>query len=173
MATATLISIEEYDHMSFERDVEYVDGELRERAVVVSVHGLLQAQLATWFMNRSKEWGIKAAVEVRTRVSPTRVRLPDVVVGPRRRWPETLTEPPLIAIEIISPSDTFGHLEEVVADYQAMGIPNIWVIHPAKQLGWVASREPWVESRVLRAAESPAYVDLDELFRLLDESDLD
>ncbi len=122
MAAAALVSIDEYLHTGYERDLEYVDGELKERPVVFSVHGLLQALLVTWFTTHSKEWNIKAAVEVRTRVSPTRVRLPDVVVGPRRRWPETLVDPPLLVIEILSPSDTFGHIEEVVADYQKMGI---------------------------------------------------
>lgn len=173
MATATLISMDEYLHTGYERDVEYVDGELRERPVVFSVHGLLQTLLGAWFTAHAKEWNIKAAVEVRTQVSATRVRLPDVVVGPRRRWPETLVEPPLLVIEILSPSDTFGHLDEVIADYRAMGIANIWVIQPSKRLGWVCDTEPWVAARRLAVKDSPIHVDLDALFAALDESDAD
>ena len=171
MATAALISLEEYLHTGFERDMEYVDGELRERPVVFSIHGLMQVQIAAWFMNHGMEWNLKVAVEVRTRVAPTRVRLPDVVVGPRRRWPQTLVEPPLLVVEIISPSDTFGHMDELVADYRAMGIPNIWIIHPTRRLGWVANREPWVEARMLQAEGSPAFLDVDALFANLDEDD--
>ena len=55
MATAALVSRAEYERLSFERDVEYVDGELRERPRVMSVHGLVQAWLATWFTNHAKE----------------------------------------------------------------------------------------------------------------------
>ncbi len=173
MATAALVSIDEYLHSGYERDVEYVDGELKERPVVFSVHGLLQGLLMQWLLNHAKEWDIKAAVEVRTRVSESRVRLPDVVVGPRRRWPETLVEPPLLVIEILSPSDTFGHIEEVIADYQKMGIPSIWVIQPSKRSGWICDAEPWVATTMLRVKNSPVYVDLDALFRTLDESNRD
>ncbi len=173
MATAMLVLIDEYLHTGYERDVEYVDGELKERPVVFSVHGLLQGLLAQWFLNRAEEWDIKAAVEVRTRVSANRVRLPDVVVGARRRWPETLIEPPLLVIEILSPSDTFGHIEEVIADYQAMGIPGIWLIQPSKRSGWMCDTEPWVPATMLRVKNSPVYVDLEALFAALDESNRD
>ncbi len=171
MATATLVSIDEYLRTMYDPDMEFVDGVLKERAVVMSVHGLIQSLLATWFTNHGKEWGIKAAVEVRTRVSQKHVRLPDVVVGLRRKWPETLVEPPLIVIEVISPSDAYGEIEEKIAEYQAMGIPNIWLIHPTKRLGWTCNREPWVPTERFQAVDSPIYVDLATLFAELDESD--
>ena len=56
MATATLISIDEYLQTSYDPDVEFVDGVLKERAVAMSVHGLVQGLLAAWFSNRGKEW---------------------------------------------------------------------------------------------------------------------
>ncbi len=171
MATATLLSIDEYLRTMYDPDVEFVDGVLKERAVVMSVHGLVQGLLAQWFLNHGKEWGIKAAVEVRTRVSPNHVRLPDVVVGLRRKWPETLVEPPLIVVEVISPSDAYGEIEEKIAEYQAMGIPNIWLIHPGKRLGWTCNCEPWVPTERFQATASPIYVDLATLFAELDESD--
>ena len=170
MATATLISIDEYLHTGYERDVEYVDGELKERPVVFSIHGILQGLLTHWFFDHAEEWNITAAVEVRTRVSPSRVRLPDVVIGPRKRWPETLVEPPLLVIEILSPSDTFGHIEAVVADYRKMGIASIWVIQPSTRSGWVCDGEPWVSARLLAVKDSPIYVDLKQLFASLDAS---
>ena len=171
MATATLVSMQEYEQMPFERDVEYIDGELKERGMVMSVHGLMQGRLTHWFIDHEKEWGIKAAVEVRTRVASTRVRLPDVVVGPRKRWPQTLVDPPLIVIEILSPSDSFSDIEEVVADYQQMGIENIWVVNPQKRMGWICEPDKWVPTRMLRAKTGPMYVNLDVLFAELDEAD--
>ena len=102
-------------------------------------------------------------------MSLSHVRLPDVVVGPRRKWPETLVEPPLIAIEVISPSDAYGEIEEKIAEYQAMGIPNIWLIHPTKRLGWTCNREPWVPTERFHVQDSPMYVDLPALFAELDE----
>ncbi len=171
MATAALVSMAEYERMAFERDVEYVDGELRERPMVMSVHGLIQVWLGTWFSNHTREWRIKAAVEVRTRVAGTRVRLPDVVVGPRNRWPQTLVAPPLVVIEIVSPDDRFNDLEEVVGDYQAMGVENIWVIDPQKRVGWMCEPDAWRMERSLRAKNGPIYVDLEALWAALDEGD--
>ena len=173
MATAVLISMDEYERMRFERDVEYVDGALRERPMVMSVHGLIQTWLGAWFSSHKKEWGIKAGVEVRTQVLATRVRLPDVVVGPCKRWPQTLVEPPLIAIEVLSPSDSFSELEEVVDDYQRMGVENVWVINPQKRVGWVCEPGRWVVARTLRAKSGPMYVELAELWASLDEDDGD
>ena len=171
MATAALVSIAEYERMSFERDVEYVDGELRERPVVMSVHGLIQVWLGTWFSMHAQEWQVKAAVEVRTRVAGTRVRLPDVVVGPKKRWPQTLVEPPLLVIEIVSPDDRFSDLKEVVEDYQNMGIENIWVIDPQKRVGWVCESEAWRLEQTLHAKNGPMYVELRALWASLDEDE--
>lgn len=171
MATIALVSLAEYEQMSFERDVEYIDGELRERGMVMSVHGLMQGRFMLWFGNHEKEWGIKAAVEVRTQVTPANVRLPDVVVGPRKRWPQTLVEPPLIVIEIVSPSDSFSDIEEVVADYQQMGIENIWVVDPQKRVGWIYEAGTRIQARLLRAKTGLMYVDLDQIFAELDEAD--
>ncbi len=173
MATTALVSMQDYERMPFERDVEYIDGELKERGMVMSVHGLMQGRFMIWFGSHEKEWGIKAAVEVRTRVAADRVRLPDVVVGPRKRWPQTLVEPPLIVIEIVSPSDSFSDIQDVVADYQQMGIENIWVVNPQKRMGWVCEPDKWVSARLLRARTGPIYVDLDQIFAELDEADSD
>ncbi len=169
MAAATLLSIDEYLRTGYDPDVEFVDGVLKKRAAAFSTHGLLQALLGVRVMHGGEAWGIKAAFGVRTRVAPNRVRLPDVVVGPRRKWSETLIEPPLIVIEVVSPSDSFGDLEDTIADYQAMGIPNIWLIHPTKRLGWTCNYEPWVPTERFQAVDSPIYIDLPALFAELDE----
>ena len=62
-------------------DVEYVDGALKEKPVVKRIHTRLQSILCTWFENHAEEWGVVPSPELRTQVSPTRVRLPDVVVS--------------------------------------------------------------------------------------------
>lgn len=81
MATTTLISVDDYlANTSFRPDVEYIDGELKERTKVVSAHRLCQSLISGWFFSHEEDWGVRAGVEVRTRVTATRVRLPDVVV---------------------------------------------------------------------------------------------
>ena len=167
MTTASLLDLDEYLKTGYEPDLEYVDGELQERSVVFSVHGLLQSKIASWFERHEEEWGLRAGVEVRTRVSPTRVRLPDVVIDYARYWPPVLLTPPLIAIEIVSPSDSYGHIQDVVKDYCAMGIPNIWVIDPGALTAFICNAVPWVSIARFSVKGTPIYLDMADLFAWL------
>ena len=111
MATTTSVSIDDYLRASFQPDVEYIDGEWKERAMVASTHGLIRSLLSAWFFSHEDEWKVRAGVEIRTQVSPTRVRLPEGVVDRAYKWPQVLTEPPLIVIEVLSPDDSYTEPE--------------------------------------------------------------
>jgi Uma2 family endonuclease len=167
MAT-TAISIDEYLNGPIpDPDVEYVDGELKERGVVQTVHSRLQSILSTWFENHADEWGVVPGVEARVRVASTRVRLPDVVVDKAGQWPPTLINPPMIAIEILSPSDSFTELAEKLRDYEEMGIPNIWIIDPQVRRSWFYEGS-LIEKNRLIVADSPIYLDVPEMFARYD-----
>lgn len=45
--------------------------------------------------------------------------------------------PPLIAIEVASPSDTAPHLDAKIEEYLANGTAEVWVIYPARRHAWV------------------------------------
>jgi Uma2 family endonuclease len=166
----TTISMQEYlESSNFHPDVEYIDGMLRERPVVQPVHGLLQLLIGKWFLDHRAEWDVKAAVEVRTRVSATRVRLPDVVVGPRRAWPPVLVEPPLIVIEILSPSDSYTETRKLAREYIEMGVENIWLIDPETRVSEFYRAGAWVPAQRLEVAGSAIYLDMDVIFAQLDE----
>ncbi len=69
------------------------------------------------------------------------VRLLDVVVVSREnRETGTLTSPPLIAIEVRSPSDTQEDLDSRAAALVGMGTRNVWLVDPYAQTGqvWVS-----------------------------------
>ena len=169
MATAALvsISIEEYLHnTSYKPDVEYIDGDLRERPMVMSAHGKLQSLISIWF-GQHEEWGLDVAVEVRTRVAPTRVRLPDVVVDYAGRWPETLVDPPLIVIEILSPNDTYTATQRLAQDYLAMGIPNIWLLDPETRTARVCKENAWIETTRFEVSGTEIFLDTEKLYARL------
>jgi Uma2 family endonuclease len=171
MAVSALVSLEEYLRTSYDPDVEYIDGELREKnAVVQWVHGNLQFLLSVWFGQHRREWKITGGVESRIQVNPERVRLPDVIVDHAGHHPAVLTAPPLVVIEILSPSDTFAETVEKVQDYLAMGIPNVWIIDPPTRTGFVcnAHAQPRPTLR-FEVANSPIYLDLTLLFAEADE----
>lgn len=139
MATITLIPLDEYLARSYRPDVEHLDGALRERPMVQHVHGRLQVLIGTWFANHEDQWSLEAAVEVRTLVSSGRVRLPDVVLCRPGNIEQTLTKPPVIVIEILSPDDSYAETQRLAMDYQIMGVENIWLIEPEHGLVAFAS----------------------------------
>jgi hypothetical protein len=51
-----------------------------------------------------------------------------------------------------------------------MGVPNIWLIDPQKRTAYTFGADGLVESASLRlqASDSPAYLDITELFSQLD-----
>ncbi len=166
------VSIEEYLNTGYRPDVEYLYGELKEKTVVTPAHGQVQILLGVWFHERRKEWAIRCAVEVRTRVDSDRVRLPDFAVFvSTNREKLALTQPPLIAIEVLSPSDVYRDLKARASDLEAMGVRNIWLIDPELRTAEVWRNGSWQieHDTQLRAIESAMFVDLEWLWQNLDE----
>ncbi len=70
---------------------------------------------------------------------PNKVRIPDVSFTRRERLPDGRPfeghgrVAPDLVVEVISPNDTVEKLEEKLADYEAAGIPLIWVVYPGIQ----------------------------------------
>jgi Uma2 family endonuclease len=163
MATTTGISLEEYLQTSYKPDREYIDGVLKEKPVVGFAHGELQSILAAWFREHRKVWNIRCAVETRTQVTSERVRLPDfVVVSDAVYVSGALSEPPLIAIEVLSPTDSYADLRARAEDLTRMGVRNIWLLDPASRTGEVWRDDHWqpAGSGRMEAVESPIFLDL-------------
>ncbi len=172
MATAVKVPLEEYLKTSYHPDLEYLDGELREKSVVTLTHGEVQILLGVWFYEHRKEWQIRSAVEVRTQVSANQVRLPDFVVLVRtNRELGALTQPPLVAIEVLSPSDSYRELKGRAADLAAMGVRNVWLIDPELRTAELWRDGAWQRetSNRLQAVDSPVYLDLAWLWERMDE----
>jgi len=99
---------------------------------------------------------MKAVVEVRLQVTPTRFRIPDVMVlssdAPRE---EIVRTPPLLCIEILSPEDRMSRIMERVRDYFQIGVPVCWIIDLANRSAWVATPGQLTEPAdgILRAGE--------------------
>lgn len=131
MAT-TLISVEEYLRTGYEPDAEYVDGVIEERPMGEDQHSEWQATLAYFFKAHRREWGIRVRPELRTRTAERRYRIPDIAILDAALPREPVaTRPPLIAIEILSPEDRLSRLLIRLEDFEAMGVPAIYLIDPA------------------------------------------
>src|SRR4029077_10582511 len=131
MGTTTLVSVEEYLRTSFpDADREYIDGRIVERNVGEVDHSDLQTAIAHYLRTHYKK-RVWAGVEVRIQVRKTRFRIPDVTImlGPKPTE-RIIRTPPLIVVEVLSPDDRAGDLEEKINDYLAFGVQYVWVINP-------------------------------------------
>ena len=137
MATETQVALEEYLSTVYEPDCDYVDGELEDRNVGEFDHGDLQSEIVHYFRTRRREFSLRAIGEWRTRVSPTRYRVPDVTLIREPFVKErVLTQPAYVCIEILSPEDRWSRLNHKLNDYVKAGVENIWVIDPAERIAW-------------------------------------
>ena len=167
MDTTTLVSVEEYLRTSFlDADREYIDGRIVERNVGEVDHSDVQSSILHYLRTHYKK-GVWAGVEVRVQVKKTRFRIPDVTVMLGSKPAERIIrKPPAIAVEVLSPDDRAGDLEEKIADYLAFGIPYIWVINPESHRAYVhtphGSRE--VKDGLLRAETIKIEIPLAEIF---------
>ncbi len=169
MASATALSIAEYHDTNYRPDREYIDGELRERNVGKREHARTQALLAAWFVQHETAWSAFALTEQRVLVSPNRVRIPDVLLTSTEPQTETLTCPPILVVEILSPEDTYSDTQERARDYLNMGVEMVWVIDPKSRTGRMCKGDIWQEARTLRVPGTPIHIDLDSIFQHLTE----
>lgn len=136
MAVKNLITLDEYLGTSYEgTDREYVQGEVVERSVPTLDHSEMQARWVEIVYELKREGlPLRAFTELRHRLFPERVRIPDVAIftGPRPEE-QVPTIAPLVAIEILSPDDRATLILEKLQEYDAFGVPHIWMIDPAKK----------------------------------------
>lgn len=167
VGATTLVSVEEYLRTSFpDADREYVDGRIVERNVGEVDHSDVQTAIAHYMRTRYKK-RVWAGVEVRVQTRTTRFRIPDVTVMLGGKPAERIIRtPPIVAIEVLSPDDRAGYLEEKIADYLAFGVPHIWIINPETRRAFVHTSQGSheVKDGVLRAESADIEVPLAEIF---------
>lgn len=156
MGFGTLISLEEYLNTSYRPDCDFVDGHVLERHVGKRRHSYAQMHIGIWFGSRAEQLRLEPLSELRMRVAPNRIRIPDVVVSevplPEE---EVFTSPPYICIEVMSPEDTMARLQDRLNEYVAFGVPNVWVIDPWKHRGWRVTVDGWATATdgIMRTAD--------------------
>ncbi|MEO1378396.1 MAG: Uma2 family endonuclease [Cyanobacteria bacterium J06635_10] len=135
--TPTQLTLEEFLSLP-EGDITYelVDGEAIPKMSPKRFHSRLTLALSqlltTWAQSRG-EVGIEWAVTL-TRNGKPWVPVPDLLYISYNRLPqndivdEACPIPPDLAIEIISPNQTFGEISAKANDYLDAGVLRVWVI---------------------------------------------
>jgi Uma2 family endonuclease len=135
---------------------ELVRGALRVREPPGGVHGLVAARLAGLLIEHVERHAL-GTVLVESgyvlRRNPDTVRGPDLsFIGAARLAPGAIPVAfipgaPDLAVEILSPDDRPGEIEERLADYFAAGTRLVWVVEP--RTGTVVVRHPGRAPRTL------------------------
>ena len=169
MATVQ-ISVEEYLRTSYHPDCDYVDGEVQERNLGEFDHAAVQMFLGNWFFQHRQEWQLHVLPEMRIRVSGRRVRIADLCLMARSQPVEqVLTQPPLAAIEILSPEDTVTRMMTKLNDYERMGIRTILIVDPnGRSFRYSGGSLEPLPSEAFDLPGSACRFDLAEIEKLLD-----
>ena len=131
MATKAQITTEQYLHMTFEHDAEYVHGEIVERSMPDNIHSLIQFLILMEIGRLIQSHPLFPRPELRLRISQDVYRIPDIsVFGSKPPLERVPSLPPLLVIEILSPDDRHHNLMEKLEEYRVWGVANIWVIDP-------------------------------------------
>lgn len=139
---------ERKDDLDREDFFEVVDGVRVETAPMGAYAGtlasLLVSLLNAYALPRRLGWAVG---EVTFDFGPQRnQRRPDVAFVPRSAEevscpsgddPAAWTTVPALAVEVVSPSNTAGEIEDKVLDYFDAGVGQVWVIHPLKRRVYV------------------------------------
>jgi Uma2 family endonuclease len=138
MATKAQITAEQYLHMTFEHDAEFVHGEIVERSMPDNVHSLIQFLILMQIGRLIQSHPLFPRPELQLRLEPRVFRIPDIsVFGEQPPHEDVPSTPPLLVIEILSKDDGHHNLMQKLEEYRVWGVPNIWVVDPlAKRLAF-------------------------------------
>jgi len=100
MAMAERVTVEQYLHMSFEHDAEFVEGRIVGRPLPTCEHSDLRGFLIEILRPMGRRLGFHAVPEQRVRVRPDRCRIPDVCLVFEKPAGQIVTTPPYLCIEI-------------------------------------------------------------------------
>jgi len=165
------LSVEQYLNTTYRPDVDYVDGEIEERNLGEFDHADLQFGIANLLRNRQEEWSIRVVGENRVRVSPTRIRIPDVCVldaaHPRER---IITHPPLLCVEVLSPRDSLKAMRRRVQDFFDMGVKDVWIFDPETRTAHSCTPSTMTEHKTgtLRVPDTKIALSVEGIFSTLD-----
>jgi Uma2 family endonuclease len=142
--TAKLFTIEDLEAMPDDGHVwELIDGELVRREPVGGRHGALQMAVGGWLWQYLQEHPVGTVFGSDTiyafQRDPDRGLKPDASFVRADRLPagaafdKPLTVLPDLVVEVVSPNDRAGAIDEKLDTYQRFGVPLIWVFWPRRQ----------------------------------------
>jgi len=136
--TKTLMTAEQLWEIGGDQRVELVRGEVLEMAPVGIEHAQIVGRLTSWLVTfvEQKHLGI-AGTELGVVLArdPDVVRAPDISFISATRLPAADRErffegAPDLAVEVVSPADKAGEMQQKIREYLAAGARLVWLADP-------------------------------------------
>jgi Uma2 family endonuclease len=143
MGTKALITPEQYLAAHYERQPEYVRGEVKEKPLPDAIHVWLQRLLMKLIEGDGRPLIVLA--ELRCKLAPDVYRLPDLsVFSSAEKIQRVPTRPPLAVIEVVSEDERYVDLVATLRDYERWNVLHIWVVDP-----WSRRLATWKDGAML------------------------
>ncbi len=170
MAATALVTREQYLSTSYHPDVEFIDGQLRERnkelgrsPMVQWIHFRLQVMVSSRFDRHEegarpcrgggKDAGFRLArVRASCRACQRRPDSADARRAASYRHRDSVSD------------DSYAEIERRAQDYRCMGVRNSWLIDPDTRTARSCREDAWVETTRFTVDGSEIYLDVSALF---------
>lgn len=139
MATKAPATAEQYLHMTFEYDAEFVRGEIVERTWPDTRHSRAQAAVCFRLEELRSQFRLLPCIGIRMKLNADLYRVADVAVF----------------AEIITREDRYHDVMEKFEEYRVWGVPNLWLVDPYAQRLWSYSQDGLRNCPSLTLAEYP------------------
>ncbi len=152
--TKTLVTAEQLQKMGSDSRLELVRGELVEMSPVNWTHARIVGLLLSWlltFVTKGKLGQVGTEAGFILARNPDLVRAPDISFLSNARLRSVAARgfvegAPDLAVEVVSPDDKAGELEQKIREYLAAGTRLVWKVDPQSET--VTAYHPSGEARV-------------------------
>lgn len=165
MPTATQISVDEYLRADYKPALELISGELIPKPMGTLAHMDMERGLER-LLEPFEQQGIGHTVRELFYRKGDDIRIPDLVFyAPNARFERgVLIDPPLLAVEVLSPSQRPSELFAKCEEYHSWGVLYCWAIDPDKKAAWEYHREASVQSKQDALEAGEIRISLADLF---------
>lgn len=134
-----LLTVEEFARLPDLGPCELVKGKIVHLTYARPTHGIVEVRLGTrlqiWTEETGKGLVIGGDAGLWVRHAPDTVRGADLIFISHERYARRdpkgiLDVAPELVVEILSPDDRRGHVEEKLAEYLGMGVDLVWIVDP-------------------------------------------
>jgi Uma2 family endonuclease len=133
---STGLSVDEYLDRSFDPECELLGGETRPKPLGTGKHSKMEKRLTRLLEQFYGELRVQFELSI---IVGSDILIPDVVVlatdSPLMHR-DVLNEPPLLCVEVLSPSQRVGEMLVKCERYREFGVPFCWVLDPVGNRAW-------------------------------------